>query len=139
MASNQPAGPTPPDERSAFDVFLGTEFPSVTADEVVEELVVRKEHLAPTGAVHGGVYCALVESSASRGAVAWASERGDRLPFGVENMTSFVRPVREGGRLRARATPVSRGRTSQLWEVKIEDDEGRVVAVGRVRFVSQGG
>ena len=50
----------------------------------------------------------------------------------------FLRPVREGT-LRAEATPLARGRTTQLWQVAISDDHDRLVAHGRVRLINLDG
>ena len=52
---------------------------------------------------------------------------------GVSNHTDFLRAVREG-ELRAEATPLARGRTSQLWQVEISDGQGRLVAHAKVRL-----
>jgi uncharacterized protein (TIGR00369 family) len=53
---------------------------------------------------------------------------------GLENTTSFIRAVRSG-RLRAVARPVTRGRTTQVWEAWIRDEDERLVAQGRVRLL----
>jgi uncharacterized protein (TIGR00369 family) len=55
---------------------------------------------------------------------------------GTSNHTDFLRPVREGT-LTATATPVQRGRSQQLWDVAITDEEDRLVATGRVRLANQ--
>jgi uncharacterized protein (TIGR00369 family) len=66
------------------------------------------------------------------GAAAHAVPRGQTV-VGVENHTSFLRAVKDG-RLRAVATPLHVGQRAQLWEAKITDDKGRLVATGRVRL-----
>ena len=40
------------------------------------------------------------------------------------------------GTLTATSTPVHRGRTQQLWEVEIADEEGRLVAKGQLRLAN---
>ena len=54
---------------------------------------------------------------------------------GLENNTSFIRAVRAGVRLRAIATPLTRGRRTQVWEARVIDEEDRLVATGRVRLL----
>ena len=81
--------------------------------------------------MHGGVYCAAVEASASIGAATWFGERGKVV--GAANHTNFLRAVREG-RLVATATPIHRGRSQQLWLVEVVDADGRVAARGEVRL-----
>ncbi len=102
-------------------------------DEVTAEWKVEQKHLQDYGIVHGGVHCGVVESLASIGAAMEALPRGQRV-VGLENSTSFLRAV-GAGTLRGRATPVTRGRTTQVWEASIRDEEGRLVAQGRVRLL----
>jgi uncharacterized protein (TIGR00369 family) len=79
------------------------------------------------------VYAAVIESLASVGAAINAMALG-KTAVGLENHTSFVRAVREVT-LRAVATPITRGRRSQAWEVTIKNEAGAIVATGRVRLL----
>ena len=113
---------------------MGLRFSVATADEVACSFTVGPQHLQGYGIVHGGVHCGVVETLASVGAAMAAAPRGQSV-VGLENSTSFIRAVREGATLQARATPVTRGRRSQVWEARITDHEGRLVASGRVRLL----
>jgi 1,4-dihydroxy-2-naphthoyl-CoA hydrolase len=62
-----------------------------------------------------------------------ALPRNQRV-VGLENHTSFIRGVGQGT-LRAVARPVTRGRTSQVWECEIRDIEDKLVARGSVRLL----
>lgn len=119
--------------RGGLNAALGLSFVRATRDEVIAELTIGPEHLQPYGLVHGGVYCAMAETVASSGAAIHAMAEG-RHTVGLENSTSFLRAVREG-KVRATGTPLSRGRRSQVWEVAMRDDQGRLVATGRVRLL----
>ena len=112
---------------------MGITILSATPDEVTCEWEVTPKHHQGYGIVHGGVHCGVVETLASIGAAIVARPRG-QLVVGLENSTSFIRAVRSG-RLRAAARPVTRGRTTQVWEAWIRDDEDRLVAQGRVRLL----
>lgn len=112
---------------------MGIVITSASADEVTAELEVSGKHHQAYGIVHGGVHCGLVETLASVGAAMVAMPRGQRV-VGLENTTSFIRAVR-AGKLTATARPVTRGRTSQVWEVWVRDDEGKLAAQGRVRLL----
>jgi 1,4-dihydroxy-2-naphthoyl-CoA hydrolase len=105
-----------------------------TQDEVRAELTVGPQHLQGYGIVHGGVHCGLIESLASIGAALFALPRNQSV-VGLENNTSFVRAVREGARLHAVSTPITRGRKTQVWEARVLDDQERLVATGRVRLL----
>ncbi len=116
-----------------YDQTLGIRIVSATRDQVILEYDVDERHLQPYGIVHGGVHCGAVETACSTGAGLDALERGLAV-VGVENHTSFVRAVRSGT-IRVTATPITRGRRSQLWEATARDAEGRIVATGRVRLL----
>lgn len=105
-----------------------------TKDEVRAELNVGPMHLQAYGIVHGGVHCGVIESLASIGAYLFARENGQHV-VGLENNTSFVRAVRAGTKLHAVATPVTRGRRTQVWEANVLDEQDRIVATGRVRLL----
>ena len=113
---------------------MGMTITHATKEEVRCELTVGRQHLQGYGIVHGGVHCGIIETLASVGAFLVARERGQHV-VGLENSTSFVRAVREGAKLRAVATPVTRGRQTQVWQAHVLDDEERVVATGRVRLL----
>jgi 1,4-dihydroxy-2-naphthoyl-CoA hydrolase len=116
---------------TGLEKVLGFEFEQFDADRVVVSLTIRPEHHQPFGIVHGGVYCALIESAASIGAALWLGERGKVV--GVSNQTDFLRAAGQG-RMTATATPVHRGRSQQLWVVEITDEQQRLVARGQVRL-----
>jgi 1,4-dihydroxy-2-naphthoyl-CoA hydrolase len=120
--------------RGGFERAMGFVFTKITRDELTAEVPVTPTLLQPYGIVHGGVYCSIVETIASAGAALHAMADG-KSSVGLENTTSFVRAVR-GGKLVAVATPVHRGRASQVWEVRVTDEDGKLAATGRVRTMS---
>jgi uncharacterized protein (TIGR00369 family) len=120
--------------RGGFEHAIGLVFTKITADEVVCEVPVGAHLTQPYGLVHGGVYASIVETLGSVGAALHAMPRG-QTSVGLENTTSFVRAVRSGT-LVATATPVHRGNRSQVWQVEIRDDAGKLAATGRLRTLS---
>jgi 1,4-dihydroxy-2-naphthoyl-CoA hydrolase len=112
---------------------VGLEPVELTPSAVVAQWYVDARHVQPHGIVHGGVYASVVETCCSVGALLAAPEGA--LLVGIENHTSFLRPVREG-RLTARAVPVQVGRRAHLWECNITDDAGRLIASGRLRLMA---
>jgi uncharacterized protein (TIGR00369 family) len=83
--------------------------------------------------VHGGVYCAIIESLASVSGQVWLTENGGGNVVGVNNNTDFLRAISSGA-VTAVSTPIHRGRRQQLWLITITDDKERVVARGQVRL-----
>jgi 1,4-dihydroxy-2-naphthoyl-CoA hydrolase len=132
---------TAPDDASAYlnehldgwNRAMGVRFVRATTEEVEVEWMVGPQHLQGYGIVHGGVYAGVIETITSVGAALVAMGRGQSV-VGLENSTSFVRAVREG-KLRGVATPVTRGRRTQVWEGTILDPDGHTVATGRVRLL----
>jgi 1,4-dihydroxy-2-naphthoyl-CoA hydrolase len=119
--------------RGPFDLLIGLTFTRVTEDLLEAEVPVTEALTQPYGLVHGGVYASIVETLASAASALVALPRGQST-VGLENTTSFLRGTR-GGKLTGRATPLTRGRRSQVWNVDVLDDDGRVVATGRVRTI----
>lgn len=115
-----------------LDRTLGFHYDEYGPDRVVASWTAAEQHLQPYGLVHGGVYCSVVESTASIAGALWYGERGRVV--GVNNNTNFLRSARPGDRLTATATPLHRGRLQQLWQVEITDADARVVARGEVRL-----
>ena len=112
---------------------MGIVVTRATSDEVTCEWTVEEKHHQAYGIVHGGVHAGVIETLASIGAALVALPRGQRV-VGLENNTSFIRAVR-AGKLTATAHPVTRGRSSQVWEAWIRDESGALVAQGRVRLL----
>jgi uncharacterized protein (TIGR00369 family) len=112
---------------------MGLRVTRATRTEVVAELTIGPAQRQPYGIVHGGVHCGIIETLASVGAALNAMPDGKSV-VGLENHTSFVRAVR-AGKLVGTARPITRGRRSQVWEVEVRDDAGRLAATGRVRLL----
>ena len=116
---------------TGLDRTLGLRIVAASAELVEAELEIDDRHRQVHGVVHGGVYATIVETLGSVGA--FVAQGSDRIAVvGMENHTSFLRAVR-GGRLRAAAVPLNRGRRTQLWEVRIETEDGKLAASGRLR------
>ena len=126
--------PGPPDAgelERGFIKLVGIRVEQATGDRVVLTCPVTPDLHQPFGLVHGGVYATMAETAASVGGSLWFGDQGKVV--GVSNHTDFLRAVRRG-ELRAEATPLARGRTTQLWQVEIADEQGRLVAHAKVRL-----
>ena len=116
-----------------FERSMGLVVTSATPERVVGTVDLDAgRHTQPWGIVHGGVYCTIIESLASIGAA--INVMPEKTSAGIENQTSFLRSI-SSGRVTGVATPLQRGRQMHLWQVEIRDDQGRMVAHGRVRLV----
>jgi len=116
-----------------FNQAIGIRFVSAAPEEFVAELEVEDHHRQPYGLVHGGVYASMVETVCSTGAAVNVFVEG-KSAVGLENNTSFLRAAR-GGTLRCTARPLVRGKRSHVWEARVQDEDGRLLATGRVRMM----
>jgi 1,4-dihydroxy-2-naphthoyl-CoA hydrolase len=112
---------------------LALAWDELSLDRVTAHLEVDDRHHQPYGIVHGGVWCAVVETMASIGAALHAVAEG-KVVVGVSNSTDFLRAHREG-RVEVEGRPIHLGRSQQLWQVVItRSSDGKPVARGQVRL-----
>ena len=116
---------------SGFDSLIGLRFDEVTKDGVTASFDITPDLQQPYGILHGGVLCSVVETV---GSVSGASWSGGAV-VGTSNHTNFIKASRSGT-LTARSTPIHRGRTQQLWEVRITDEQDRLIAMGQLRLAN---
>ena len=87
----------------------------------------------PMGLLHGGATAALAESVGSA-ASAMRVDLKTQAVVGMELSINHLRGVREG-MVTARAEAVHLGRSTHLWDIRIQDGEGRLVAVSRLSMM----
>jgi 1,4-dihydroxy-2-naphthoyl-CoA hydrolase len=105
---------------------LGIEFDEVTPDRVLARLAVSERLLTTTGTVHGGTLMAFADTIGAAGTVANLS--GEQRTATLESKTNFIAGCR-GGTLHAVATPIHKGKRTQVWETRISDDAGKLLSV----------
>jgi len=108
---------------------LGIEIAEVRDDALVGRMPVDHRTVQPAGVLHGGASIALAETLAS-----WAGYLAvDRERFhvvGQEINANHIRPVFSGS-VTATATPAALGRRSQVWEIRIVDEAGKLACISR--------
>lgn len=108
---------------------LGITLTEMKPERVVATMPVASRVFQPFGLLHGGASVALAETIASVGACLHV-DLSVCAPVGQEINANHVRSVRSGT-VTGIGTPLHVGRTSQVWEVRIVDDEQRLVCVSR--------
>lgn len=83
----------------------------------------------PYGILHGGASVALAETLGSTAAMLCCEE--GRAAVGLEVNANHLRAVREG-RVTATARPVHVGRSTQVWEIRIENETGELTCISRL-------
>ncbi|MBX5450858.1 hotdog fold thioesterase [Thermogemmatispora sp.] len=109
----------------ALDISL------VSADKerVVLSMPIGPRHKQQAGYLHGGISVLLAETAASIG-TALNINLEEQMALGLEINANHLRPKREG-RLTAVATPIHRGRTTHVWEIRILDEQEKLVCISR--------
>ncbi len=107
---------------------LGITLVDQDPSRVVATMPVTSRVHQPFGYLHGGASVALAETVASMGAVL-NCEPG-MVAFGLEINANHLRSKRSG-LLTAVGTPLHKGRTTQVWEVRIQDEDEQLICISR--------
>ncbi|MCL6631554.1 MAG: hotdog fold thioesterase [Alicyclobacillus herbarius] len=108
---------------------LGIEIVELEKDRVVMTMPVDDRTRQPYGMLHGGASVALAESAASFG-TALNLDLEKQMGVGLEISANHIRP-KSDGQVTATAVPVHRGRTTMVWDIRITDEQGRLICVSR--------
>jgi 1,4-dihydroxy-2-naphthoyl-CoA hydrolase len=121
--------------KMAFADLLGIEFVAASKDMVRARLVVRPEVCTRPSTIHGGALMAFADTLGAAGTVV-------NLPEGhatttIESKTNFLSGAPLGTVIIGEATPVHRGRRTQVWQTRItrESDGGLVALVTQTQMV----
>ncbi len=109
---------------------LGIRITEVTDNSLVGTMPVDARTHQPYGILHGGASVALAESLGSVAATL-CLDFTTHYPVGLEINANHLRSVREG-LVTGTATPIHVGRTTQVWNIDIRDEQGRMVCVSRI-------
>ena len=109
-----------------FPRWLGVTVTVATPDRVVAEITVRQDLCTSNDILHGGAIMAFADTLGALGTV--ANLREGQGTATIESKTNFFAASSLGARLIAEATPLHRGRRTQVWETRLTNAEGRLVA-----------
>lgn len=109
---------------------LGIEFIAAGDDFVSARMPVDERTRQPAGVLHGGASVALAETLASWGAT-FVVDREKHHCVGLEINANHVRAIGTGW-VTGTARPLHLGRSTQIWEVRIVDEQQRLICVSRV-------
>ena len=108
---------------------LGIEFVEIGDDFVRGRMPVDARTKQPYGVVHGGASILLAETLGSCGAD-YCTPMGHRI-VGLDINANHIRGVASGW-VNGIARPVHIGRSTQVWQIDMTDDEGRISCVSRL-------
>ncbi len=110
-----------------FAALLGVEFVSAAADRIVARMTVRDDLCTRPAVLHGGAVMAFADTLGAVGTIV-------NLPAGaatttIESKTKFIAPAPAGTHVVGEATPIHRGRRTMVWQTRVTNAEGRLVAL----------
>lgn len=108
---------------------LGIEITGCTDDSLLGRMVVDERTVQPAGVVHGGVSVVLAETLASWAAT-YTIDQTKQYAVGMEVNANHVRPGLPGI-LYGEARAINLGRTTQIWDIRITNEAGKLVCVSR--------
>lgn len=109
---------------------LGIRLCAVGEDWLQGTMPVDRRTHQPYGLLHGGASVALAESLGSIAAML-TLEPGPWRAVGLDINANHVRGV-TSGIVTGTARPLHRGRSTQVWEIRIEDEAGKLVCISRL-------
>ena len=115
-------------EGSVWDV-LDIKLVSAEKDKVIATMPIGPNHRQQVGYLHGGISVVLAESVASLGTVL-NIDANRQMAFGLEINANHLRPKRDG-QLTAVATPMHKGRTTHVWDIRITDEHDKLICISR--------
>jgi 1,4-dihydroxy-2-naphthoyl-CoA hydrolase len=115
---------------------LGIVMTEVGDDFLRASMPVDQRTQQPMGLMHGGASATLAETLGSIAGLMTLDV--DHYVLGLELNISHLRAV-QGGQVTGTARPVKLGRTVQVWEIRIEDDAGRMVSISRLTLIVRAG
>ena len=109
--------------------MLGGEVIELNKDRVVISMPITNAARQPFGLLHGGVSVVLAESCASVGT--WLNINPEtQTAVGIEINANHIR-AKHDGTITAVATPLHKGRTTFVWDIRITDEDDRLVCISR--------
>lgn len=109
---------------------VGIRFTAFGDDWIEATMPVDERTMQPYGVVHGGASVVLAETLGSTGANLCVDYPNVRC-YGQEISASHLRPV-SSGHVTGRATPLHLGRRSQVWQIEIRNEAGKLSCASRL-------
>jgi len=113
---------------------LDIEYVDIGEDFLVGKMPVGPKVHQPDGILHGGAMVALAESVGSMASYIFM----DAQKFfvrGIEISANHVKSVKDGA-VFARASFIHKGRTTQLWDIRITDGDGQLISICKLTTIA---
>jgi len=112
--------------------YLGIEFTEIGDDFLRGRVPVDRRTVQPFRLLHGGVSVVLAETLGSMGA--FHSSPEGQLTVGLDINANHLRSAVSGWAT-GTARPVHRGKSTQVWQIDIENDANELICVSRITMM----
>ncbi len=116
--------------RNTAVASLGIEFTEIGDDYIIGRMPVDARTVQPFGILHGGSSVLLAESLGSI-AANYCLRKKEQRAVGLEINANHIRAVASGW-VTGTARPIHIGSSTQIWEIRIENDEGKTSCISRI-------
>jgi 1,4-dihydroxy-2-naphthoyl-CoA hydrolase len=116
--------------KNTLDAHLGIELTEIGPDFLKARMPVDNRTKQPYGLLHGGASLVLAETLGSFGA-AMVIDLNEFICVGQEINANHLRSVRNGF-VTGISRPIHIGSSSQVWDIRIYDDQERIICVSRI-------
>lgn len=117
---------------------LGIEFVEAGEGYLIARMPVDKRTQQPFGILHGGASVVLAETLGSVASWMLLDDPNTQRAVGLEINANHIRSVRQGW-VYGRCTPIHTGRTTHVWDIRITDEQDKLVCVSRLTIAVLGG
>jgi uncharacterized protein (TIGR00369 family) len=113
---------------------LNIDFIDIGEDFVTARMPVNSKVHQPDGVLHGGATVALAESVGSVASQIFL-DSSEYFIRGIEISANHLKSIREG-EVFAKATFIHKGRTTQLWDIRITDSENNLISLVKLTTIA---
>lgn len=117
-------------QKNTIGELLDIRFEAFDDESLTASMVVDHRTHQPYGLLHGGASVALAETLGSSAAMLTLDPEKERA-VGLDINANHVRGV-SSGTVTGTARPLHLGRSTQVWEIRIEDEAGKLVCISRL-------
>ena len=111
-----------------FAELKGITFIEAGLERVVARMPVRPDLCTLHHTIHGGAVMALADSVGAAATIVNLPDDANGTTT-IESKTNFIGGAQEGNTVIATATPIHRGRRTQVWQTRVETEDGKLVAI----------
>ena len=110
---------------------LGIEFTEIGDDYIVARMPVDRRTHQPFGILHGGASVVLAETLGSIASFLCLKDPAKQHAVGLEINANHIRSVKTGF-VYGKVTPIHVGRSTQVWDIRITNEENKLVCISRL-------